>query len=216
VPVVGGNVSLYNESRGHDIDPTPIVGVVGMIDRLVAAPPGAGLVDGTRIVVLGSEPDTLSGSRWAWRQGHRSGRPPALDLAAHRTVCDLVRDLVADGLVLGVKDTADGGLAVALAEMAAVSGVGASVQAPEGADHRWAFGETPSRFVLSVDPAAIAEVHRRHTAAGVAAALVGEAGGDRFTISGLPGAGIDAPLATITDAWRGALPSLLAHGTTQG
>jgi phosphoribosylformylglycinamidine synthase len=216
VPVVGGNVSLYNESRGHDIDPTPIVGVVGMIDRLVAAPPGAGLVDGTRIVVLGSEPDTLSGSRWAWRQGHRSGRPPALDLAAHRTVCDLVRDLVADGLVLGVKDTADGGLAVALAEMAAASGVGASVQAPEGADHRWAFGETPSRFVLSVDPAAIAEVHRRHTAAGVAAALVGEAGGDRFTISGLPGAGIDAPLATITDAWRGALPSLLAHGTTQG
>ena len=70
--------------------------------------------------------------------------------------------------------------------------------------------------MLSVDPAAIAEVHRRHTAAGVAAALVGEAGGDRFTIGGLPGADIDAPLATIAEAWRGALPSLLAHGTTQG
>jgi len=217
VPVVGGNVSLYNESRGRDIDPTPVVGMVGMIDRLVSPPPGAGLVEGTRLVVLGAGPDTLSGSRWAWRQGHKAGSPPALDLAAHRVVCDLVRDLVADGLVLGVKDTADGGLGVALAEMAAVSGVGAVVRAPEGADHRWVFGETPSRFVLAVDPAAIAEVHRRHTAAGVAAAVVGAAGGDRLAIEGLAGgANVDAPVADVVAAWRGALPALLGHGTTQG
>jgi phosphoribosylformylglycinamidine synthase II len=217
VPVVGGNVSLYNESRGRDIDPTPVVGMVGMIDRLVSPPPGAGLVEGTRLVVLGAGPDTLSGSRWAWRQGHKAGSPPALDLAAHRVVCDLVRDLVADGLVLGVKDTADGGLGVALAEMAAASGVGAVVRAPEGADHRWVYGETPSRFVLAVDPAAVAEVHRRHTAAGVAAAVVGEAGGDRLAIEGLAGgANVDAPVADVVAAWRGTLPALLGHGTTQG
>ena len=131
-------------------------------------------------------------------------------------VCDLVRDLVADGLVLGVKDTADG-LGPALAEMVAASGVGAVVRAPEGADHHWVFGETPSRFVLAVDPAAVAEVHRRHTAAGVAAALVGEAGGDRLTIEGLAdGADIDAPVAAVVESWRGALPSVLGHGTTQG
>jgi phosphoribosylformylglycinamidine synthase subunit PurL len=217
VPVVGGNVSLYNESRGRDIDPTPVVGMVGMIDRLVSPPPGAGLVEGTRLVVLGPGPDTLSGSRWAWRHGHNAGSPPALDLAAHRVLCDLVRDLVADGLVLGVKDTADGGLGVALSEMAAASGVGAMVRAPEGADHRWVFGETPSRFVLAVDRAAIAEVHRRHTAAGVAAAMVGEAGGDRLAIEGLAGgANVDAPVADVVAAWRGALPALLGHGTTQG
>jgi phosphoribosylformylglycinamidine synthase subunit PurL len=217
VPVVGGNVSLYNESRGRDIDPTPVVGMVGMIDRLVSPPPGAGLVEGTRLVVLGPGPDTLSGSRWAWRHGHNAGSPPALDLAAHRVLCDLVRDLVADGLVLGVKDTADGGLGVALSEMAAASGVGAMVRAPEGADHRWVFGETPSRFVLAVDRAAIAEVHRRHTAAGVAAAVVGEAGGDRLAIEGLAGgANVDAPVADVVAAWRGALPALLGHGTTQG
>jgi phosphoribosylformylglycinamidine synthase len=217
VPVVGGNVSLYNESRGRDIDPTPVVGMVGMIDRLVSPPPGAGLVEGTRLVVLGPGPDTLSGSRWAWRHGHKAGSPPALDLAAHRVLCDLVRDLVADGLVLGVKDTADGGLGVALSEMAAASGVGAMVRAPEGADHRWVFGETPSRFVLAVDRAAIAEVHRRHTAAGVAAAVVGEAGGDRLAIEGLAGgANVDAPVADVVAAWRGALPALLGHGTTQG
>jgi phosphoribosylformylglycinamidine synthase subunit PurL len=217
VPVVGGNVSLYNESRGRDIDPTPVVGMVGMIDRLVSPPPGAGLVEGTRLVVLGAGPDTLSGSRWAWRHGHKAGSPPALDLAAHRVLCDLVRDLVADGLVLGVKDTADGGLGVALAEMVAASGVGAMVRVPEGADHRWVFGETPSGFVLAVDRAAIAEVHRRHTAAGVAAAVVGEAGGDRLAIEGLAGgANVDAPVADLVAAWRGALPALLAHGTTQG
>jgi phosphoribosylformylglycinamidine synthase len=129
----------------------------------------------------------------------------------------LVRDLVADGLVLGVHDTADGGLAVALAEMVAASGVGATVRAPDGADHRWLFGESPSRFVLSVDPAAIGELHRRHTAAGVPASIVGEAGGDRLTIAGLAGgADVDLPVADVTDVWRGALPSLLGHGTTQG
>jgi phosphoribosylformylglycinamidine synthase len=217
LPVVGGNVSLYNESRGRDIDPTPVVAVVGMVDRLVAPPPGVGLVAGTQVVVLGAAPDTLSGSQWAWRRGHKAGSPPALDLGAHRAVCDLVRDLVADGLVLGVHDTADGGLAVALAEMVAASGVGATVRAPDGADHRWLFGESPSRFVLSVDPAAIGELHRRHTAAGVPASIVGEAGGDRLTIAGLAGgADVDLPVADVTDVWRGALPSLLGHGTTQG
>jgi phosphoribosylformylglycinamidine synthase subunit PurL len=217
LPVVGGNVSLYNESRGRDIDPTPVVAVVGMIDRLVSPPPGPGLVAGTRLVVLGAGPDTLSGSRWAWGRGHKAGSPPALDLAAHRAVCDLVRDLVADGLVLGVHDTADGGLAVALAEMAAASGVGAAVRVPEGADHRWLFGETPGRFVLAVDPAAIGEVHRRHTAAEVAAVIVGEAGGDWLAVDGLAGgANIDLPVADVAAAWRGHLPSLLGHGTTQG
>ena len=164
--------------------------------------------------MLGAGPDTLSGSRWAWRQGHKAGAPPALDLAAHRAVCDLVRDLVADGLVLGVKDTADGGLGVALAEMVAASGVGAIVRAPEGADHRWVFGETPSRFVLAVDPAAVAEVHRRHTAAGVAAALVGEAGGDRLAIEGLAGgANVDAPVERVVAAlaWCAAVPARPRH-----
>jgi phosphoribosylformylglycinamidine synthase subunit PurL len=217
LPVVGGNVSLYNESRGRDIDPTPVVAVVGMVDRLVSPPPGAGLVAGTRLVVLGADPDTLSGSQWAWRQGHKAGSPPALDLDAQRAVCDLVRDLVADGLVLGVHDTADGGLGVALAEMVAASGVGASVRAPDGADHRWLFGESPSRFVLSVDPAAIGELHRRHVAADVPAAVVGDAAGDRLTIEGLAGgANVDVPVADVVAAWRGTLPALLGRGTTQG
>jgi phosphoribosylformylglycinamidine synthase subunit PurL len=217
LPVVGGNVSLYNESRGRDIDPTPVVAVVGMIDRLAVPPPGVGLVDGTRIVVAGAEPDTLSGSRWAWRRGHKAGTPPALDLDAHRAVCDAVRDLVIDGLVLGVHDTADGGLGLALAEMAVAREVGFWVTVPPRAvAHRWLFGESPSRFVLAIDPAAAGEVGRRLAAAGVPSAAVGEAGGDSLIVDGPVSAAIDLPLADAVGAWRGRLPELLGQGTTQG
>jgi phosphoribosylformylglycinamidine (FGAM) synthase-like enzyme len=211
--VVGGNVSLYNESRGRDIDPTPIVAVVGMVDELATPPPGVGLVDGTQLVVLGPEPDTLSGSQWAWRLGHRSGAPPALDLARHRSVCELVQGLVADGLALGVHDTADGGLGLALAEMAVRSRVGFVARPPAGAGHhRWLFGESPGRFVLAVDPAALGEVQRRSRRAGHDAAVVGDAGGGRITVEGM----LDVALADAAAAWKGRLPELLGHGTTQG
>ena len=213
LPVVGGNVSLYNESRGHDIDPTPIVAVVGMVDDLTTPPPGVCLVDGTRLVVLGPEPDTLSGSQWAWRLGHRSGTPPALDLDGHRATCELARGLVADGLALGVHDAADGGLGLALAEMAVRSGVGFVARAPAGAhSHRWLFGESPGRFVLAVDPAALGEVQRRSRRAGEDAVVVGDAGGDRIAVEGM----LDVALADGVAAWRGHLPELLGHGTTQG
>ncbi|HEV7761422.1 MAG TPA: phosphoribosylformylglycinamidine synthase subunit PurL, partial [Acidimicrobiales bacterium] len=167
LPVVGGNVSLYNESRGSDIDPTPIVATVGLIDRLETPPPGARLVDGTTVLVVGAAEPTLSGSQWAWARGHRQGSPPALDLAVHARVCDLVRTLVVDGLVAAVHDTADGGIGLSLAEMAVQGGVGVSVEPPAGADHRWLFAESPSRFVLGVVPGQVAEIERRAADAGV-------------------------------------------------
>jgi phosphoribosylformylglycinamidine synthase subunit PurL len=86
------------------------------------------------------------------------------------------------------------------------------VRPPAGSGHRWLFGESPSRFVLAVDPAAIGEVQRRATAAGVAAVTVGDAGGDRLTVEGQ----VDVPLADAVAAWKGRLPELLGHGTTQG
>jgi phosphoribosylformylglycinamidine synthase subunit PurL len=96
------------------------------------------------------------------------------------------------------------------------SGVGATIAAPDDAPLSCLFGESPSRFVLSVDPAAVGEVQRRHMAAGVEATIVGEAGGDRLTISGGTWAAVDLDLAAATAAWRGKLPALLGHGTTQG
>ncbi len=208
VPVVGGNVSLYNESRGRNIDPSPVVGMLGLVDRLDRRPPGVRLVHGGTLVVFGGGAATVSGSQWAWGQGHQGGEPPALDLAAHAEACELVRSLVTDGLLAGLHDGADG-LGVALAEMAVRSNVGVAAR-PDDASHRWLFAESPSRVVACVAPDDLDAVLRAAAAAAVPARTVGTAGGDRFIIDGL----VDLPLADVTAAWRDRLPRALGAGTT--
>jgi phosphoribosylformylglycinamidine synthase II len=210
LPVVGGNVSLYNESRGRDIDPTPIVGVLGVVDRLDRRPPGARLEAGGRLVLLGPAAAELAGSRWAWVRGHRGGTLVPLDPAVHVAVADLLRRLVADGLVVGAHDIADGGLALALAEMAVASGVGFQVRPPNGAGHGWLFSEAPSRAVLCVSAEALPAVHRAHLDAGVAASLLGEAGGERLVVDGI----VDVALTEATQVWRDRLPQAMATGAT--
>jgi phosphoribosylformylglycinamidine synthase II len=203
IPVVGGNVSLYNESGGRDIDPTPVVGLVGTVDRLDQRPPGVRLVDGGTLLTLGPETRSLSGSRWAWERGHQGGRPPALDLDAHRALADLVRTLVAEGLLAGVHDTADG-LGVALAEMAVRSGRGFVIRAT-GADHAWLFAESPSRVVACVANGHSDDVVRAAQSAGVAAKTLGRVVGDRLVVEGL----LDVSVDEATAAWRGRLPGSL-------
>ena len=188
IPVVGGNVSLYNESRGRDIDPTPVVGMLGIVDELRARPPVVALEAGSTIVVLGPAAGT------------------ALDYDAHRAVCELVAGAVNDGIVNGVHDVSEGGLAVALGEMAARSGVGFSVRADD------VFAESPSRVVVCVSPTNVKELHRRHREAGVAATVLGEAGGDRLVIEGV----LDLAVHDVQGAWRDRLPDALGAGTAQG
>ncbi|MCH2413467.1 MAG: phosphoribosylformylglycinamidine synthase subunit PurL [Acidimicrobiales bacterium] len=207
VPVVGGNVSLYNESAGTDIDPTPVIGLLGMVDRLDRRPPGATLVDGHRLLLLGPEADGLGGSRWGASHGAPGGRLPDLDLAVVADVAELVRGLVSDGLVDGVHDVSSGGLGVALAEMAARSGVG--VQVARVADHRALFGEAPGRIVIVVHPDWLVEVFARAEAAGVETSRIGLATGDRFTVKGLVDIGVDEVTAAFTDR----LPEALGAGT---
>src|SRR5437764_139360 len=150
-PRGGGNVSLYNESRGRDIDPTPIVGVLGVIDRLERRPPGVRLVENGRLVLLGETVPSLAGSLWAARRhGFRGGRLAPLDLSRHRALVELVAALVTDGTAAGVHDVSEGGLGVALAEMAIQSGVGFRVVGP--ADHVALFAESPSRVVICSEP----------------------------------------------------------------
>jgi phosphoribosylformylglycinamidine synthase len=203
IPVVGGNVSLYNESRGQDIDPTPVVGMLGLIDRLDRRPPGVRLVDGATLVALGPETRSLSGSRWAWERGHHAGPPPALDLETHAAVADLVRSLVVDGLLAGVHDTADG-LGVALGEMAVRSAKGFVVDV-RGADAGWLFSESPSRVVACVSRGHADDVVRAAQSAGVAVSRLGAVGGERLVVEGLLDVGLDEASA----AWRDRLPDAL-------
>jgi phosphoribosylformylglycinamidine (FGAM) synthase-like enzyme len=208
-PVVGGNVSFYNESKGSDIDPTPVIGMLGLVERLDRPPPGVGLVDGGRLLLLGVTQPELSGSLWAWNRGHREGSLPSLDLAMHTLVGGVVRRLVAGGLVQGAHDVSTGGLGVALAEMAVRSGVG--FQAARIHDHAALFAESPSRVVLCVDPDRVAAVLNVCDEAGVPVERIGAAGGDRLRIKDL----LDVGLTDATDVWRNRLPDALGHGTLQ-
>ncbi len=209
IPVIGGNVSLYNESRGRDIDPTPVVGTLGLVDRLERRPPGARLVEASSVVVVGAVGDlarasSLAGSRWAVDiHGHRGGRLAALDLALHLRLVRLVEDLVWSGLVDGVHDVSDGGIGVTLAEMAVAGGVGFTVKGVP--DHAALFGEEPSRVVVSVPAPGLAELEGRVRSAGLDLVRLGVAGGDRLVVAGL----VDVSLADAQAAWRGSLPAAL-------
>ncbi len=207
LPVIGGNVSLYNESRGRDIDPTPVVATLGLVDRLDRRPPGVTLVEGSRVLLLdaGAGSVSLAGSRWAVeRRGHRGGILPRLDLAAHARLVALVAALVAGGVCDGVHDVSDGGLGVALAEMAIAGGVGCRVGGI--GDHRGLFGERPSRVVLSVPPGSAEAVRTAARDAKVAVVELGRAGGDRLVVEGL----LDVGVADAATAARRVLPDAFA------
>jgi phosphoribosylformylglycinamidine synthase len=209
LPVIGGNVSFYNESRGRDIDPTPVVGVVGLLEELETAPPRAALRAGDTIVLIGPETAAdLGGSEWAAIvHGVDGGLPPTADLETARCVHDFVRAVVADREVGGVHDCSDGGLAVALTEMAIAGETGFIVTPEPGiAAAAWCFGETASRVALSVDPANVPSVLTRAQDAGVRAVAIGIADGNRLVAGGA----FDVALADATAAWRDAIPNLVA------
>jgi phosphoribosylformylglycinamidine synthase len=208
IPVVGGNVSLYNESAGADIDPTPVVGLLGVVDRLRARPPGAILAEGDRIVMLGPSATSLAGSRWAFEHGGRGGTLDAVAFDLHAAVADLTRSLVTGGLCTGVHDVSVGGIGLALAEMAVRSGVGFSVA--RVADHRALFAEGPSRVVLSVPADRLTAVLNAAEHAGVPVTRLGLATGDRLHVKDL----LDVPLVDAQSAWRGRIPTALGSGST--
>jgi phosphoribosylformylglycinamidine synthase len=210
VPVVGGNVSLYNESRGRDIDPTPVVGVLGLVDQLERRPPGQSLHDGGVLLVAGPEvaDPSLAGSRWAWDRGAFGGVLDPLDPDAHLAVAAFVRALVAGDLVLGVHDIAEGGLALALAEAAVAGAVGARVDGVSS--HAALFGESPSRVVLCVAPDAIDGVADRARRAGVAVRPIGRAGGSHLVVDGR----LELAVSELTAAWRDRLPAAFGVAVT--
>jgi phosphoribosylformylglycinamidine synthase len=203
LPVVGGNVSLYNEADGADIDPTPVVAVLGLIDSLVRVPPGPALVPGTSLLLVGPACSVLDGSRWAVeRHGRRGGMLPRWDPELHGRLLGLVADLVGrEGLVASVHDVGDGGLAVAVAESAVAGGVGVRLTGLDG--HRELFSEGPSRVLVgTADPDA---VERAAAASGVPCRRLGTVGGDRLAVDGL----LDVAVADIARAASSVLAGVL-------
>ena len=193
LPVIGGNVSLYNESGGRDIDPTPVVGLLGIVDSLVAPPPGWNWNDGDALVLVGhreaagANPFPLAGSRWATRRGRRGGQLASFDalrlVSTFNFVTAEVASICAGNVsdVTAVHDVGGGGLAAALAEMASVTRVGVNVTKLEG--HGELFAEFPGRFVIATSDAEAFVA--RAIGAGVPVTLLGTVGGTRVHLGGL-------------------------------
>ncbi len=206
MPVIGGNVSFYNESRGADIDPTPVVGVIGLIDDLHDAPPPARLFDGDAIVLVGTTAAELGGSAWATMHGLRHGPPPAADLDVAQRLHPWLAALVVDRAINGIHDCSEGGLAIALAEMAINGAVGFEVAIGDGVG---CFSESASRVVLSVSPDAVDAIVARATAADLPVAVIGHATGAMLVAEGAFTVG----LAEATTAYREAIPRIMGAVT---
>jgi phosphoribosylformylglycinamidine synthase len=179
MPIVSGNVSLYNETSGEAIPPTPTIGAVGLLaslDEVIPMASGAG----EALVLIGHTDGHLGQSALIWELWRRQdGDAPHVDLRAERKAGELVRALKAEGLITAAHDLSDGGLAVAAAEMALAAGTGVAVEAAEGfASLAWFFGEDQGRYLVAAPEAAVARILADAIAAGVAARRVGHTGGD--------------------------------------
>ncbi|MEQ8602007.1 MAG: phosphoribosylformylglycinamidine synthase subunit PurL [Marivibrio sp.] len=209
-PVVSGNVSLYNETNGEAILPTPVIGGVGLLDdaskAVGLALPGAGLT----LYLIGETSGWLGQSIYRREiEGVEDGAPPPVDLEAERVNGQAVRQMIRRGWVAACHDLSDGGLAVALAEMATAGRVGAVVEVESAAGdvpvHAFLFGEDQARYLLAVDPRNGAEVESLCAREGVSLTRLGETGGDALKLGGL-GAISVSDLAAAHEEW---LPSYM-------
>jgi phosphoribosylformylglycinamidine (FGAM) synthase-like enzyme len=229
VPITGGNVSFYNETLGRSIDPTPIIGVLGLLEDAAHALGMAFQAEGDAIVLLdGSGGDTppdgginsplqeiareFSSSEYAKTiRGIVAGAPPAIDLAAEKRLIECLVALARQGLLRSAHDVSDGGLAVMLAESCFASeGLAAQVRL-EGTEPAEAalFGERGARAVVSVSPGSLARVEAVARQYGVAAREVGDVARGEFRVEYNGRAVVSAAVEALRDTWANALERML-------
>jgi phosphoribosylformylglycinamidine synthase len=199
VPVVSGNVSLYNETDGKAIFPTPTVAVVGLVPDASKRCGMAFQKAGDVVAVLGATKGELGGSEFVHAFfGKTQGRPPRLDEKAELALQKTLRKLVREGVLHSAHDCSEGGLGVAIGECCvAEAPIGAKLKL-EGAGHAFLFGEDASRAVISFAPGDEARVAAACKEAGVPYARAGEVGGDALVIDGA----LNVKVETLSKAWR--------------
>jgi phosphoribosylformylglycinamidine synthase len=220
-PVVSGNVSLYNETEGQGIFPTPTVAMVGLVEPIEKTCGSAFRQAGDVVALVGELKGEVGGSEYlAARFGKEAGRPPSLDLARERAVQETVRRAVREGLLSSAHDCSEGGLAVALAESCmmaepppgggAPGWLGAAVRVPFPQRKDFVlFGEDASRILVSLPNASWPRLEEIARELSVPLIRLGVVGGDRLEIQGA----LSAPVEELAQAWRDGIPRVLRRAT---
>jgi phosphoribosylformylglycinamidine synthase len=208
-PVVSGNVSLYNETNGVAIPPTPAIGGIGIIPDIATMATMALKRNGDVLMLLGAEAGHLGQSLYMQlMQGRSEGAPPPVHLDAEQHTGDLVRGLIRSGCLSAVHDISDGGLLVTIAEMALAGGRGVAldpVPGPIPAHALW-FGEDQARYVVAASPDKADAIHKAAAVAKVPLRLLGKVGGDAIALDGEPPLAL-AALRAVHEDW---LPRFMA------
>ncbi|MHB8331123.1 MAG: phosphoribosylformylglycinamidine synthase subunit PurL [Candidatus Dormibacteria bacterium] len=216
IPVVSGNVSLYNDFQGSGIPPTPVVGMVGQIPEVAFAPQLGFAAAGDLIYLIGESAAELAGSEYQrLAHGAAAGSPPRLEVASELAAAAAVRELVRSRVASSAHDLALGGLAVTLAESCIAGGLGATIQppmskpgpAPASWDWGVLFGETSGRYLVSVAPDRAVEFREVCEHQGVPGVRLGVVGGDSIVIAGMA----EISLEGATMAYSGALAAAMDH-----
>lgn len=216
-PVVSGNVSLYNESHGQDIYPTPIIGGVGVVEDVRYVTQSAFRQSGSLILQIGEVDSSLDGSLF-WQQSVKQagGDAPRFDALEEKSVQNTVYTLIRKHVIRSAHDISDGGLAVALAEMCVKGNMGAQVILPTGETERllqagWLFSEAQSRVLVEVaehDLETVLEVANQH---GVKTYVLGSTGGEALAISGSSDCWLQVSLGTLKSRHENTLYEALAE-----
>lgn len=205
-PVIGGNVSLYNETNGTAIYPTPTIGLVGLVEDLKHVTTQDAKKQGDFVYLVGGSMTEFGGSELQKMvEGRIFGKAPSIDLEVESQRQSQILSAIQQGLVASAHDTAEGGVAVALAEKTFGNGLGVEVTLT-GSKTTALFSETQSRFLLTVSPEHAEAFEKTVTDA----RKIGEVTGDRMIVKGEDGAvWIDESVETLRSAWKGAIPCLL-------
>ncbi|MCL6526959.1 MAG: phosphoribosylformylglycinamidine synthase subunit PurL [Thermaceae bacterium] len=210
IPCVSGNVSLYNEGPSYRIPPTAMVGVVGLLDNLERRAQMGFSKAGEFIVLIGEPWGELGASEYLWvMEGQEAGAPPSLDLKREATAQAAIRELIAQGWTQTAHDVAEGGLAVALAEMCFPYGLGATVELRDlGRADALLYGEAPSRILFSVSQAHLQAAVGRLEGFGLPYRILGQVGGEELTLL-LPKLRLSWSVSELRRAWAAPLREVL-------
>jgi phosphoribosylformylglycinamidine synthase len=209
LPVTGGNVSFYNDTENISISPTPVLGIVGLIEDIERLASWEFNKEGSAIILLGDNKEELGASEYLKSILNREeGKPPRIDLEQERQVQELCLEAIAEGLVLSAHDISEGGLAVCLAECCfGKDMIGCEIRLEDLIrTDALLFGETQSRIVISTGKAESEKVLSLARKKGVGATVIGKTGGTRIRIVHRGRPVIDVPVIEAFRAWKDALP----------